>query len=88
MESHSKAVPLLRGLLRSKQAVLGLDHTECIEVTGILAFVLVKIGELNEASALLRRVSEWQEKHIDPSEPCIEVTKKAISALRKSLVEL
>jgi hypothetical protein len=88
LENYSQAAPIMERLLRSKQSMLGLDHADCIEVMGVLAFVLIRTGELEEASKLLEHVSGWQKKHLDPTEPCVSATNEAISTLKKSLVEL
>ena len=88
MQDYSKAAPILQGLLRSKESLLGHDHAECIDIMGIRAFVLIKTGELAEASELLERVSVWQKKNLNPRDPCVNATNEAISELKKSLVEL
>jgi hypothetical protein len=88
MQDYGKAAPIFLGLLRSKQSMLGNDHAECIDIMGVRAFVLIKTGELAEASELLERVSVWQKKNLDPTDPCVYSTNEAISELRKSLVEL
>jgi len=88
MEDYTKSAPILNGLLRSKQSLLGNDHADCIELMGLRAFVLIKIAELNEASDLLEQVAEWQKTNLDQTDPCVTATNEAISELTKSLVEL
>lgn len=78
---YDKASPILRGILRSMESKLGPDHPSTIDMMGILAFVLIKDIDIEEAAVLLEKVSDWQEANMDPSHPSVTITKDAINAI-------
>lgn len=78
---YDKSAPILRGILKSREAKLGRDHPSTIETMGILAFVLIKGIDLEEAAVLLGKVSEWQKEHLEPTHPVVKMTTDAIEAV-------
>ena len=78
---YDKAAPILRGILKSKESKLGTNHPSTIETMGILAFVLIKCINLEEAAVLLSKVAEWQGEHLEPTHPSVKMTNDAIKAV-------
>ena len=79
---YDKSAPILRGILKSKESKLGPNHPSTIETMGILAFVLIKGIDLEEATVLLGKVSEWQKEYLEPSHPSVKMTNDAIHAVQ------
>ena len=79
---YDKSAPIFRGILKSKESKLGTTHPSTIETMGILAFVLIKGFDLEEASVLLAKVSEWQKEHLEPTKSSVKMTNDAISAVQ------
>ena len=78
---YDKAAPILRGILKSKESKLGANHPSTIETMGILAFVLIKGIDLEEAAVLLGKVSEWQKENLEPTHSSVKMTNDAIHAV-------
>lgn len=76
------ALPILRSVLRIREAKFGPQHWSSIQSMGLLSFMLIQEAELTEATGLLQKVSEWQDQHLlDPSDPSLQTTKDAQSAI-------
>ena len=78
---YDKSAPILRGVLKSKESKYGTNHPSTIETMGILGFVLIKGIDLEEATVLLGKVSEWQKDHLEPTHPSIKMTNEALRAV-------
>lgn len=80
-DEYDKALPILRGLLRSKGSKFGVDHRSYVETMGMLSFVLIREVELEEGSELLKKVVCWQEENMKVSHSSAKLTKEALATV-------
>ena len=80
-----KAIQIFSSVLRSQEKRFGPESEETMETNGMMAYLLIKQVNFDDALKYLRLVESWQRDKLELSHPSRCMTTDTIQALEKCI---